>query len=154
MLSDFTAYKFLLMKKILLIFAVVTITVSQFSCRKKGNPYAGMPTSILKDTTTVDFSEKEFLFDTINQGDTVVHTFVIKNTGNKDLIIANAFGSCGCTVPEYPKEPLAPGKEADIVVRFNSAGKEGDQSKSVTLQLNTERHEEVLFLRGYVKSNQ
>jgi hypothetical protein len=77
---------------------------------------------------------------------------VIKNTGNKDLIIANAFGSCGCTVPEYPKNPLSPGTEADIAVRFNSAGKEGDQSKSVTLQLNTERHEEVLFLRGFVKT--
>jgi hypothetical protein len=141
------------MKKTLIIFAIIVISVSLNSCRKKGNPYAGMPTSILKDTTTVAFSEKEFLFDTINQGDTVVHTFVIKNTGNKDLIIANAFGSCGCTVPEYPKNPLSPGTEADIVVRFNSAGKEGDQSKSVTLQLNTERHEEVLFLRGFVKTN-
>ena len=140
------------MKKTLIIFAIIVISVSLNSCRKKGNPYAGMPTSILKDTTTVAFSEKEFLFDTINQGDTVVHTFVIKNTGNKELMIAHAFRTCGCTVPEYPKNPLSPGTEADIVVRFNSAGKEGDQSKSVTLQLNTERHEEVLFLRGFVKT--
>jgi hypothetical protein len=62
-----------------------------------------------------------------------VHVFKLTNTGDKDLIIGNAFGSCGCTVPEYPKDPIAPGKEADVRVRFNSEGKEGAQTKSVTL---------------------
>ncbi|HEY0261988.1 MAG TPA: DUF1573 domain-containing protein [Chitinophagales bacterium] len=117
---------------------------------KKGNPFAGIPTSVLKDTTTVEIPEKEFKFDTINQGDTVLHTFQIKNTGDKNLIIGNAFGSCGCTVPEYPKDPIAPGATADIKVRFNSAGKEGEQHKSVTLQINTVSHEEKVFLTGFV----
>jgi hypothetical protein len=129
------------------------MAVAVSSCRKKGNPNAGIPASILKDTTTVSFSERDFLFDTINEGDTVVHSFWVTNTGAKSLIIANAFGSCGCTVPEYPKEPIVPGDSAEIIVRFNSAGKEGDQNKSITLQVNTKTHEEVLFLRGYVLSD-
>lgn len=145
------------MKRTYLIVLGLALLVGVMSCnenpfRKKGNPLAGIPTSILKDTTTVEILEREFLFDTINQGDTVQHTFTIKNTGDKNLIIANAFGSCGCTVPEYPKDPVAPGSTADILVRFNSSGKEGYQNKSITLQVNTVAHEEKLFLTGYIRT--
>lgn len=139
------------MKKTLVIALSLTLVVGVMSCRKKGNPNAGIPTSVLKDTTTVEILEREFLFDTINQGDTVSHTFTIRNTGEKNLIIGNAFGSCGCTVPEYPKDPIAPGATANILVRFNSAGKEGDQHKSITLQINTASHEEKVFMNGYVR---
>ncbi|MCW3124615.1 MAG: hypothetical protein JWO03_273 [Bacteroidetes bacterium] len=117
---------------------------------KKGNPFAGLPSAILKDTTTVEIAEKEFHFGKINEGDKVEHTFTVKNTGEKPLIIANAYGSCGCTVPEYPKEPIAPGSTADIKVTFNSTGKKGEQHKSVTMQMNTVRHNEEIFLVGDV----
>ena len=92
---------------------------------KKGNPYAGLPAAILKDTTSVQFEETEFKFGTINEGDKVEHIFKIKNTGPKPLIIAKAWGSCGCTVPEYAKEPIAPGAESQVKVTFNSTGKHG-----------------------------
>ena len=55
------------------------------------------------------FAEEEFNFGTIMQGDQVKHDFEFTNTGKEPLIIANAAGSCGCTVPEWPKEPIAPG---------------------------------------------
>lgn len=117
---------------------------------KKGNPYAGLPSVILKDTTTVQFAETEFKFGTIKEGDKVEHIFKFKNTGNKPLIIANAWGSCGCTVPEYPKEPIAPGAENVVKVTFNSVGKHGEQHKSVTMQMNTLKHNEEVFLTGQV----
>lgn len=117
---------------------------------KKGNPYAGLPESILKDTTSVEFPETEFKFGTISEGDKVTHIFKVKNTGGKPLIIANAWGSCGCTVPEYPKEPIAPGTTAEVKVTFNSAGKKGEQHKSVTMQMNTIKHNEEIFLSGDV----
>lgn len=139
------------MKKIAILSLAFLFAISIYSCRKKGNPYAGLPTSILKDTTTIEFSETAFEFDTINQGDTVVHIFKVKNTGDKDLIIGNAFGSCGCTVPEYPKDPIGPGKVADVRVRFNSEGKEGPQTKSITLQVNTQKHQEQIFMNGFVR---
>lgn len=137
------------MKRVVLFLSFASILML-VGCRKKGNPYAGLPTSILNDTTTIEILEKEFVFDTINEGDTVVHTFQVKNTGDKNLVIGNAFGSCGCTVPDYPKDPIAPGKIADIVVRFNSKGKPGDQNKAVTMQVNTASHNEQVFIRGYV----
>jgi hypothetical protein len=117
---------------------------------KKGNPYAGLPTAILKDTTSVKFAETEFKFGTIKEGDIVEHIFKYKNTGPKPLIIANAWGSCGCTVPDYPKEAIAPGAEAQVKVTFNSKGKRGEQHKSVTMQMNTIRHNEEVFLSGTV----
>jgi hypothetical protein len=117
---------------------------------KKGNPYAGLPSIILKDTTSVQFAETEFKFGTITEGDKVQHTFKIQNTGTKPLIIANAWGSCGCTVPEYPKDPIAPGAESEVKVTFNSTGKKGEQHKSVTMQMNTLKHNEEVFLSGTV----
>ncbi|MBL7800782.1 MAG: DUF1573 domain-containing protein [Chitinophagales bacterium] len=139
------------MKKIVVFACIVLLGATFQSCRKKGNPYAGIPSSVLKDTTTVEILERTFNFDTINQDDTVVHIFKVKNTGAKNLIIGNAFGSCGCTVPEWPKEPVAPGAEASIRVKFNSAGKEGEQNKAVTLQVNTISHSEQLLLNGFVR---
>ena len=66
---------------------------------KKGNPYAGLPNTILKDTTTVQFAETEFKFGTIKEGDKVEHIFKLKNTGPKPLIIANAVSYTHLTLP-------------------------------------------------------
>jgi Protein of unknown function (DUF1573) len=120
-------------------------------CRKPGNPNAGLPASILKDTTFVEFAQTEFDFGTITQGDTVSHTYTFTNKGSKPLIIANAWGSCGCTVPQYPKEPVAPGEQGQVRVTFNSLGKSGAQHKSVTMQMNTPKHEEEIFINGTVE---
>lgn len=141
-----------------LVVLIVVASATLFSCKqnpfvKKGSTTAGLPTEVLKDTTTVEFSERKFDFGTITEGDTIVHIFKIKNTGKNNLIIANAIGSCGCTVPEYPKEPVSPGQTADIRVRFNSTGKSGNQSKSVTLTLNTASHMEQIFMEGSVAPN-
>jgi hypothetical protein len=53
------------------------------------------------------------------------------------MIISNAKGSCGCTVPQWPKEPIAPGSQGEISVQFNSKGKKGSQNKTVTLTTTT-----------------
>ncbi|RMG80208.1 MAG: DUF1573 domain-containing protein, partial [Bacteroidetes bacterium] len=57
------------------------------------------------------FEEERYDFGTINQGEKVSHSFKFKNEGDADLIIASARGSCGCTVPSWPKEPIPPGGE-------------------------------------------
>lgn len=96
------------------------------------------------------FNEEEFNFGTIKQGESIQHDFEFTNTGKTPLIISNASGSCGCTVPEWPKEPIAPGAKAMIKVTFNSAGKQGVQDKTVTLQSNAEQNPMVLHLKGNV----
>lgn len=89
-------------------------------------------------TTTVSWDKEEHDFGNINEGDKVATKFEFTNTGNEPLIISSAKGSCGCTVPEWPKEPIAPGGKGTIDVEFNSKNKPGRQTKTVTIQANTD----------------
>ena len=94
------------------------------------------------------FVEKEFDFGDIKQGDKVDHTFNFKNTGEADLIITNAQASCGCTIPDYPKDiPIKPGESGKIKVTFNSAGKSGPTAKTITISCNTESGNELLKIK-------
>jgi hypothetical protein len=98
----------------------------------------------------IEFDKSEFDFGTINEGDVVDGTFKVANKGKTDLIITNATASCGCTVPEWPKEAIKPGDSAEIKFSFNSRGKTGKQSKTITLQTNTENVTETLRIAGTV----
>lgn len=100
--------------------------------------------------TTIQFEESEHNFGKIKEGEKVVHNFKFKNTGKEPLIINSAKGSCGCTVPEWPKEPVAPGASGEIKVEFNSKGKSGQQSKSVTIMANTDPNPTHLTIKGEV----
>lgn len=85
----------------------------------------------------MDFEEIKFDFGTMEEGDKVEHVFKFTNTSANPLTISNARGSCGCTVPEWPKEPIAPGAESEIRVKFDSKGKKGANNKNVTITANT-----------------
>ncbi len=143
-----------IMKKTLVIALTLVLALGIFSCRKKGEVPAEMrlDTEVFKDTTQIEFVDPvRFVFDTINQGDKVEHDFRIKNTGKNNMVIARAFGSCGCTVPEYPKDPIKPGETATIHVTFNSAGKPaGPIEKNVTIVCNTSKRNEMLYLNGFI----
>jgi len=84
----------------------------------------------------LSFDKLQHNFGKINQGESVSHQFVFSNTGEAELIINNAKGSCGCTVPKWPREPISPGESEEIKVTFNTAGKSGKQSKTITLVTN------------------
>ena len=97
------------------------------------------------------FEKEVHDFGTIVQGEKVAYSFKFKNTGEGDLIITSAKGSCGCTVPEWPKDPIAPGAEGVIDVVFNSDGKSGQQNKKVTIVANTVPNTKVLAINGVVE---
>lgn len=105
-------------------------------------------------TTTIKFDEESFDFGMVNEGDHVVHVFKFKNTGTEPLVISNARGSCGCTIPTWPKDPVAPGATGEIKVDFNSAGKPGNQSKRVTVVANTNPTESFLTIQGIVRGKE
>ena len=98
------------------------------------------------------FNEEEFNFGTIKQGDAATHEFTFVNSGKEPLIITSAQGSCGCTVPTWPKEPIAKGEKAVIKVTFNSAGKMGMQDKTVTIQSNAKTNPKVIHMKGTVEA--
>jgi hypothetical protein len=101
-------------------------------------------------TPNIEMLETSYNFGEIQQGESVTHDFILKNTGEADLIISAAKGSCGCTVPEWPKNPIAKGEEATIKVTFNSAGKSGKQNKTVTLVSNAIPNTKVITINGNV----
>ena len=94
---------------------------------------------------------KVWNFGTIQQGDSPEFSFTFKNTGNEPMIISNAKGSCGCTVPQWPKEPIAPGATGEINVKFSSKGKKGSQNKTVTLTANTTPPNTKLRVTGQIE---
>lgn len=111
-------------------------------------------TSSMEETAAkpaMDFEVKEYDFGEIMQGDKVEYVFKFTNTGNAPLIISNARASCGCTVPEWPKEPIPAGDTGEIDVVFNSAGKSGRQTKSIRISTNIGDQPEVVYLKGNVK---
>jgi hypothetical protein len=98
----------------------------------------------------IEFESDTFDFGVISQGEKVSHTFKFKNSGKSNLIISSAKGSCGCTVPEYPKKPIAPGESGEISVVFDSEGKSGKQNKSVTVLANTFPSTTVISITGEI----
>ena len=101
----------------------------------------------------VEILQSEYDFGIIKQGEKATHEYKIKNIGNSDLLITSAKGSCGCTVPEWPREPIKPGNAASIKVTFDSKGKTGKQNKRVTLMTNAIPNVKILTIKGEVSTN-
>jgi hypothetical protein len=101
-----------------------------------------------EDLPEIKFEEEVFDFGKITQGERVSHSFKFKNIGSKNLIISGANGSCGCTVPEYPKEPIKAGGEGHINVVFSSEGKSGIQEKTITVVTNCEPATRVIRIKA------
>ena len=101
-------------------------------------------------TTTMVFDTYEHDFGTMDEGDAVTHIFKFTNTGSEPLILDKCKGSCGCTVPQCPKEPIAPGASGEIEVKFNSKGKKNNQTKTVTINANTDPGQTILKIKAFV----
>lgn len=95
--------------------------------------------------------ESEYDFGTINQGEKVTHVFKFVNEGSAPLVISKINTPCGCTSPSWSKEPIAPGKEGTITVSFNSAGKVGNQIKSLSVIYNGEMSPTMFTIKANVK---
>jgi hypothetical protein len=147
------------------IFLAVITAISMAAC--KGNKDSGVPDNAINpdvinnpasasgtsDKTKVpvmEFETETHDFGKITEGEKIQYAFKFKNVGNGDLVIRSANGSCGCTVPEWPKESIPPGGSGVINITFNSSGKHGMQHKTVTLISNTVPNNTVLNITGEV----
>ena len=148
------------MKKITVAFAFLVATSFMISC---GNGNASTKVNkdnldtaksrdaeIKKSVASMTLDKREYDFGTVNEGVVVETIFKVTNSGTTDLVITKAIGSCGCTVPVWPKAPIKPGEIGEVGVKFNTSGKPNRQMKTVTLTTNTESGREVLTLRGSV----
>lgn len=145
------------MRSIVLGLSLVAI-VSLVSCKEKASnkinaanvEVAAERDVAAKNLPVMSFEKAEHDFGTIEQGAAQETKFKFTNTGNAPLIITNATSTCGCTVPEYPKNtPIAPGESGELLVKFNGSG-QNQVTKSITVSANTEKGSEILRIKAFV----
>lgn len=142
------------MNRILLTAAAITLFVACNSNKTTTGTKEEAAVVTAADTTSapvITFEQTTYDFGQVTDGEKVSYEFKFKNTGKSPLIISNALASCGCTVPDYPHTPIAPGANGVISVVFNSAGKPGKQSKVITLTSNAVPPTTEIYLTGNVK---
>ena len=130
------------------------------ACKEKGegNLSTDLVTSPKSATETsnkqaaIKFDKEEHDFGTLLQGEVVTYSFHFTNTGNMPLIISEVGSSCGCTVGDYSREPIAPGKTGDIKVTYNSSGQHGFQSRFLTVMSNTIPAKTTLRIKATVQT--
>lgn len=146
------------MKKIILSLACLAILASCSNQQPKESAATETATEAAASETAsanapvFKFEKESFDFGQITDGEKVSHDFKFTNIGQSPLIITSATATCGCTVPDYPKEPIAPGAEGVIKVVFDSSGKPGMQNKVVTITANTVPEITQLTILGNVVS--
>ena len=115
-------------------------------------PQAAAAKPVDKNAPMFKFTEETHDFGNLKEGDAAVYEFKFKNTGKEPLIITNASASCGCTVPEWPKDPILPGKTSAVKVSFNTAGKNGPFNKTVYIQSNAKSDKDryEIYIKGSV----
>ncbi|MGB5376834.1 DUF1573 domain-containing protein [Muriicola sp.] len=145
------------MKKVFLAFGIIAMT-GFVSCKEKASnkietanvEVAAERDAAAKNLPVMSFDRSEHDFGTIEQGTPQETIFTFTNTGNAPLIITNATSSCGCTVPEYPKNtPIAPGETGEMLVKFNGSG-QNLVTKTVTVSANTAKGSELLRIKAFV----
>lgn len=139
---------------------VITVASVMFSC---GTSTESSDANIIESSSTADnpngkgqeplmtFDHDTWDFGNMTEGEVVEHDFSFKNTGGKPLLISDVQATCGCTIPEWPREPIRPGQEGIIKIRFNSAGKSENIDKHVTIFSNANPVKKELGFKAYVK---
>lgn len=140
---------------------IVLLSILMTSCRYQ-NKSSDLPGDIVnnpnsaqgtfdKDALPVISFEKDFHdFGRLISGEQVTYAFKFKNTGKSLLLISDVSTSCGCTISSFPKQPVKPGESATIDVSFDSAGRHGLQTKSVTVFANTQPPTTTLRIQSLV----
>lgn len=113
---------------------------------------ASNPNAQPGELPVMTFRKTDHDFGDIIENQVVETTYEFTNTGKSDLLISDCKAACGCTVPNWPREPIKPGKGGKITVKFDSAGKSGVNNKIVTVLANTKEGSTELKFRANVQA--
>src|SRR5690606_5653910 len=146
------------MKRITTLFSLVmAVSLVGISCKDKASnkivadnvESATTRDEAQKKVPVMTFEKSEHDFGTIEQGTPQETIFKFTNTGDAPLIITDAKSSCGCTVPNPPKDPIAPGETGELLVKFNGSG-QNQVTKTITVTANTAKGSEILRIKAFV----
>jgi len=132
------------------ILLVVAVTACDSSNGIKTSDKSGSPSA--GELAEISFSEYEYDFGKITEGEKVAHIFTFENKGPGSLVIASASTSCGCTVPKFNRNPIPAGKGGTLEVVFDSSGRNGIQTKTISVQSNSKTQVVVLKIIAEVIS--
>lgn len=125
------------MKQIIFIFMAILLATGMMSAQSKA---------------VISAEETSHDFGTIKEADgKVSYTFKISNTGDSPLVLTRVIASCGCTTPEWTKEPIAPGKSGDIKITYDPANRPGPFAKTISVYSNGKTGSYILTIRGEVE---
>ncbi len=123
--------------RLLHIAGLLTLLLFGAACtNQKSTEVSGMVEDQTGLKPEIRFEKTEHNLGRILQGEKVGYNFIFTNDGGASLVIMDASASCGCTVPKYSKEPIGPGEKGSVEIVFDSSGRMGQQSKTVTLKTN------------------
>ncbi len=146
--------------KIINYILVLIIGFSLISCG--GNTDKKLDTGVVKNVRSGDYQKRDFSgprisfdktehnFGRVISGELVRHSFKFTNKGQEDLLLVRVSSSCGCTVPNYSKEPIKPGHKGLIEVIFDTRGRKGFQSKTITVTTNTTPTKTLLKIKANI----
>lgn len=154
----------------LFIATILLAGISLASCKSengKNGESTTLPTSLVTNPVTANgidtvtaatrpdmvFTDTVHDFGLLHEKETATYDFAFTNPGKSPLVITSANGSCGCTVADFPKEPIPAGKGGVIKVSFNTTGKKGHQDKTVYVNTNTTRGIHMLYIKAEVKES-
>ncbi len=153
------SFDFISVKKLGILLVLTSVI---FGCSNKGsemkvgdlvtNPATaeGSGVEANQNPSEIKWLGSAYEFGKVIDGEKVKHNFKFVNTGKAPLIISGAQASCGCTVPDWPREPIAPGDTGEIKVEFNSKGRVGVVQKQITVTANTNPSISELAIKGEV----
>jgi len=114
------------------------------------NPITASGKKVKSELPVMEFETEKHDFGLIVQGEKVAHTFKFKNAGGSDLVISSASSTCGCTVPNFSKEPIKPGQTGKIEVVFDSTNRSGANHKQVKILTNAQPNTVVLSISAEI----
>ena len=128
------------MKRVNGILLFLLLTIAGYSCKHSASQDVRYDKESVaasgESQPEIKFLSNEHDFGKVTEGEKVGWYFKFRNTGGSDLIITNATASCGCTVPEYDRQPVPPGGEGTVKIVFDSSDRLGKQLKTVTIETN------------------
>lgn len=116
------------------------------------NEIADIGSQIALNPTMIEFDQMTHDFGTIDEDKIVEYNFTFTNTGKNPLTIERAFGSCGCTIPEWSKTPILPNEKGNLLVKFDPKDKKGSQQKIITVIANTIPSQTQLYIKANIKN--
>ena len=153
MIKQYYKMRIIRLKRLSLLFAFIISVVLACNNGNSNRNIQTTQTASSSDTASIMFNEYEHDFGKIVEGEKVGCVFTFTNVGSSPLVISSAVTSCGCTVPKYDNKPVPPGGSGTLEVVFDSSGRSGLQTKTVTVRSNATKPLVLLKITGEVINN-